>query len=53
MFILHGPCGVWIKNIYWQAHLKICSTCVLNEEVVESRKIPSFLSLIFFSLVAL
>jgi len=47
MFILHGACGVWLKNIYWQAHLKTCSTDVLNEAVVESRKIPPVLIPIF------
>ena len=41
------------NNIYWQAHMKICSTDVLNEEFVESRKIPSFLIPIFLFLVAL
>jgi hypothetical protein len=45
MFISHGACGVWIKNIYWQTHLKKCSTYVLNVLVAESRKIPSVLSL--------
>jgi len=52
MLILHGVCGVWIKNVYWQAHMKTCSTDVLNEVVVESRKIPPVLSLIFFPCVA-
>jgi hypothetical protein len=38
MFILHDAWGVWIKNIYWQAHLKVCSTDVLNEVVVKIQK---------------
>ena len=46
MFILHAACGVWVKNIYWQAHLKIRRTDV---PIVKPTRCTGFTNLFILS----